>query len=102
MHDSLTVNPRMELSDLGVADTPSTKMSPEQENTDGGLGDGGDSITSQASWADFKPPMLSQMDRLLDDRYRHKNSKRVTLQVKVYNFLERPTGWKCFIYHFTV
>ncbi|RUS73457.1 hypothetical protein EGW08_018780, partial [Elysia chlorotica] len=25
-----------------------------------------------------------------------------SLQVKVYNFLERPTGWKCFIYHFTV
>jgi hypothetical protein len=24
------------------------------------------------------------------------------LQIKVYNFLERPTGWKCFIYHFTV
>lgn len=23
-------------------------------------------------------------------------------QAKVYNFLERPTGWKCFIYHFTV
>ena len=24
------------------------------------------------------------------------------LQAQVYNFLERPTGWKCFIYHFTV
>jgi len=24
------------------------------------------------------------------------------VQAKVYNFLERPTGWKCFIYHFTV
>jgi hypothetical protein len=24
------------------------------------------------------------------------------IQAKVYNFLERPTGWKCFIYHFTV
>lgn len=23
-------------------------------------------------------------------------------QAQVYNFLERPTGWKCFIYHFTV
>lgn len=23
-------------------------------------------------------------------------------QTKVYNFLERPTGWKCFIYHFSV
>lgn len=25
-----------------------------------------------------------------------------TLQAQIYNFLERPTGWKCFIYHFTV
>jgi len=23
-------------------------------------------------------------------------------QTRVYNFLERPTGWKCFIYHFSV
>jgi len=26
----------------------------------------------------------------------------LTLQGKVYNFLERPTGWRCFLYHFTV
>ena len=25
-----------------------------------------------------------------------------SLQSRIYNFLERPTGWKCFIYHFTV
>ena len=23
-------------------------------------------------------------------------------QSQVYNFLERPTGWKCFLYHFSV
>jgi len=23
-------------------------------------------------------------------------------QTQVYNFLERPTGWKCFLYHFSV
>ncbi|GFY39249.1 potassium voltage-gated channel subfamily KQT member 1 [Trichonephila inaurata madagascariensis] len=27
---------------------------------------------------------------------------KMTFQGKVYNFLERPTGWKCFVYHFTV
>lgn len=27
---------------------------------------------------------------------------KANLQSKFYNFLERPTGWKCFIYHFTV
>lgn len=29
-------------------------------------------------------------------------SMRVMMQSKVYNFLERPTGWKCFAYHFSV
>ena len=33
---------------------------------------------------------------------RRKNQFHVTMQGKVYNFLERPTGWKCFVYHFTV
>nr|XP_005997634.1 PREDICTED: potassium voltage-gated channel subfamily KQT member 1 isoform X2 [Latimeria chalumnae] len=27
---------------------------------------------------------------------------RANIQGRVYNFLERPTGWKCFVYHFTV
>lgn len=33
---------------------------------------------------------------------RTKNNMKSSIQGKVYNFLERPTGWKCFIYHFTV
>jgi hypothetical protein len=28
--------------------------------------------------------------------------KKAALKAKVYNFLERPSGWLCFIYHFTV
>ncbi|XP_058546000.1 potassium voltage-gated channel subfamily KQT member 1 isoform X2 [Neofelis nebulosa] len=27
---------------------------------------------------------------------------RTHIQGRVYNFLERPTGWKCFVYHFAV
>jgi len=27
---------------------------------------------------------------------------RVLLQTKIYNFLERPTGCRCFLYHFCV
>ncbi|XP_035827656.1 potassium voltage-gated channel subfamily KQT member 1 [Aplysia californica] len=27
---------------------------------------------------------------------------KTSIQGRIYNFLERPTGWKCFIYHFTV
>ncbi|XP_059167094.1 potassium voltage-gated channel subfamily KQT member 1-like isoform X1 [Physella acuta] len=43
--------------------------------------------------------------RLLDDSFTvrvKRKSMNSSVQVKVYNFLERPTGWKCFIYHFTV
>ncbi|XP_068514849.1 potassium voltage-gated channel subfamily KQT member 1-like isoform X4 [Anas acuta] len=29
-------------------------------------------------------------------------STKTSTQGNVYNFLERPSGWKCFIYHFTV
>ncbi|XP_076445798.1 potassium voltage-gated channel subfamily KQT member 1-like [Babylonia areolata] len=92
----MTASYRMELAELNSEGPPSSKMTPDQE-----VGDGGESVVSQASWSEIKP-MMTQMDRLLDEQYRHKNPKRVTLQVKVYNFLERPTGWKCFIYHFTV
>ncbi|XP_041354248.1 potassium voltage-gated channel subfamily KQT member 1-like [Gigantopelta aegis] len=58
---------------------------------------------SQTAWTQFKP-VLSQMDKMMEARFRHrsKNSISANLQGKVYNFLERPTGWKCFIYHFTV
>lgn len=27
---------------------------------------------------------------------------RTHIQGRVYNFLERPTGWKCFVYHFAL
>ena len=28
--------------------------------------------------------------------------KKSSFKSQVYNFLERPTGWKCFVYHFLV
>ena len=31
-----------------------------------------------------------------------KKGMKNTFKGAVYNFLERPTGWKCFVYHFTV
>ena len=47
-----------------------------------------------------------EVDKLLQDKYKSKlklrTSMKATIQGRVYNFLERPTGWKCFIYHFTV
>lgn len=40
---------------------------------------------------------------MFDKRFRNLRERKAakpTLKGKVYNFLERPTGWKCFIYHF--
>ena len=31
-----------------------------------------------------------------------KSALHPNFQTQVYNFLERPTGWKCFLYHFSV
>ncbi|XP_077285922.1 potassium voltage-gated channel subfamily KQT member 1-like [Arctopsyche grandis] len=35
-------------------------------------------------------------------RKQRRHAGRATFQGQVYNFLERPVGWRCFIYHFTV
>lgn len=32
----------------------------------------------------------------------HTRSAHSNFQIVLYNFLERPSGLKCFIYHFTV
>ena len=63
-----------------------------------------DSSTSSKSWADIRPS-IANIDRSFESRYLAGRSKipiKPTIQGRVYNFLERPTGWKCFIYHFTV
>ena len=62
------------------------------------------SVNSQ-SWVENRPS-LHPIDKNFEARYSCLNRSRIpmktSLQGKVYNFLERPTGWKCFIYHFTV
>nr|XP_040574218.1 potassium voltage-gated channel subfamily KQT member 1-like isoform X2 [Lepeophtheirus salmonis] len=39
---------------------------------------------------------------LFDPRDHCKKGMKNSFQGHTYNFLERPTGWKCFIYHFSV
>ncbi|KAI3386395.1 hypothetical protein SNEBB_008274 [Seison nebaliae] len=34
--------------------------------------------------------------------YAPQRNRLMVIQMKIYNFLERPTGWRCFIYHFAV
>ncbi|GFS04371.1 potassium voltage-gated channel subfamily KQT member 1 isoform B [Elysia marginata] len=65
----------------------------------------GSDETDQEEVPDLKLALASSGNpRGFDDniRIRIKKPANTSLQVKVYNFLERPTGWKCFIYHFTV
>ncbi|EYC28454.1 hypothetical protein Y032_0007g3231 [Ancylostoma ceylanicum] len=43
--------------------------------------------------------------KMFDSRYRTQKERKAakpTLQSKVYNCLERPAGWRCFVYHFSV
>ena len=41
-------------------------------------------------------------NRMLGHSSKSRIHSKNSIQSRVYNFLERPTGWKCFIYHFTV
>uniref|UniRef100_A0A915DLJ4 Potassium voltage-gated channel subfamily KQT member 1 n=1 Tax=Ditylenchus dipsaci TaxID=166011 RepID=A0A915DLJ4_9BILA len=45
------------------------------------------------------------LEKMFDNRFRNLRERKAakpTWKGKVYNFLERPTGWKCFVYHFSV
>ncbi|KAL8169950.1 UNVERIFIED_CONTAM: hypothetical protein K2H54_060480 [Gekko kuhli] len=53
--------------------------------------------------ADYpRPPPVSLDPRVSIYSVRRPLLSRGHIQGRVYNFLERPTGWKCFVYHFTV
>ncbi|XP_066466061.1 potassium voltage-gated channel subfamily KQT member 1 isoform X2 [Tiliqua scincoides] len=52
--------------------------------------------------ADYPRPPVSLDPRVSIYSVRKPLLSRSHIQGRVYNFLERPTGWKCFVYHFTV
>ncbi|XP_036731700.2 potassium voltage-gated channel subfamily KQT member 1 isoform X3 [Manis pentadactyla] len=53
--------------------------------------------------ADLSPrPPVSLDPRVSIYSARRPLLARTHIQGRVYNFLERPTGWKCFVYHFAV
>lgn len=53
--------------------------------------------------ADLGPrPRMSLDPRVSIYSARRPLLARTHVQGRVYNFLERPTGWKCFVYHFAV
>lgn len=57
---------------------------------------------SKKSLPQFLNNLQTQAKRKFEMPNYHQNPPKSNRQAKVYNFLERPTGWKCFIYHFTV
>ncbi|XP_057634100.1 potassium voltage-gated channel subfamily KQT member 1 isoform X2 [Chionomys nivalis] len=60
-------------------------------------------VSPTAGPADLGPrPRVSLDPRVSIYSTRRPLLARTHIQGRVYNFLERPTGWKCFVYHFTV
>ena len=50
-------------------------------------------------------PLLNGGDKPWKNGGLYPKEKKIvkqTLKGRIYNFLERPTGWKCFLYHFSV
>ncbi|XP_018322348.1 uncharacterized protein LOC108735058 isoform X3 [Agrilus planipennis] len=47
------------------------------------------------------PPKWGEAARYASKQHK-KIAGRATFQGQVYNFLERPDNWKCFVYHMTV
>lgn len=60
----------------------------------------GEDGTGDTTNQEGKDNNVNNVPHLIYGNYhRHGN---MSIKVKIYNFLERPTGWKCFAYHFTV
>ncbi|KAH7718864.1 potassium voltage-gated channel subfamily KQT member 1-like isoform 2 [Aphelenchoides avenae] len=75
----------------------------------GGSGNGGVGLlerqTSLEATMPFEVFRGNVLEKMFDNRFRNVRERKAmkpTLKGKVYNFLERPTGWKCFVYHFSV
>lgn len=58
-----------------------------------------DKVSISGSWAE-----RASLIKMFDARFRNLRERKAakpTLKGKIYNFLERPTGWRCFMYHFS-
>uniref|UniRef100_A0A672MMD1 Potassium voltage-gated channel subfamily KQT member 1 n=1 Tax=Sinocyclocheilus grahami TaxID=75366 RepID=A0A672MMD1_SINGR len=88
-----------------AATEPSWTIGPSELEMSEALHMRNDSVRSPAS---AEPAVITQRQAShLHPRMSVYSATRPTLsrsffQGRVYNFLERPSGWKCFVYHFTV
>lgn len=95
------LDPRSRPSDLELTETSFSVPEPGRDRTPGD-----DDSTNMALPGVHVHPYLSH-PRMSVRMSVYSTAARPTLtysyvQGKVYNFLERPTGWRCFLYHFTV
>ncbi|XP_037104322.1 potassium voltage-gated channel subfamily KQT member 1.1 [Syngnathus acus] len=89
-----------------------TRKSPDERSSDWEVGESNFGAsnnhrsTMEAPAIHLQPYLLQP--RIMSGRMSLYSSRvrpvltHASLQTRVYNFLERPSGWKCFVYHFTV
>ncbi|XP_061176555.1 potassium voltage-gated channel subfamily KQT member 1-like isoform X1 [Saccostrea echinata] len=76
----------------------STYVVPEYEESEFNSSSNHTSCTGTDSKSYQVSMGMNEKNSIHTTRIHSKNN----VQAQIYNFLERPTGWKCFIYHFTV
>ncbi|XP_078424694.1 potassium voltage-gated channel subfamily KQT member 1 [Cetorhinus maximus] len=108
----MTVNGHQKSPFLGVAeDVADSRYSPVSLEQEDVMVNNGSSIpcNPEADTPDSTLPMNSASmaasetrKNSLSTRFYSPYLTKTSMQGDVYNFLERPTGWKCFMYHFAV
>ncbi|XP_052086663.1 potassium voltage-gated channel subfamily KQT member 1-like isoform X2 [Mytilus californianus] len=89
MKGNYRTNTRTSLLGKGIPNTLRVQEYEESEFNENSYGSSGET-----------KPCLEKENKINFPLYRR--HPKTSVQAQVYNFLERPTGWKCFIYHFTV
>lgn len=97
---------------MGVPASPAISILNTKDNESSSRGGGGTANVAQqsphgrsASAVNLNMPDPKVLGVNGSPLWFHKEAKKGiknTMKGQVYNFLERPTGWKCFVYHFSV
>ncbi|GCC26637.1 hypothetical protein chiPu_0005055 [Chiloscyllium punctatum] len=91
-----------------MVDTSYSPVSLEQEevvvNNGSGIPDNPEADTPDSTLPMNSASMAGSESRKNSSstRFYHPYMTKTSMQGDVYNFLERPSGWKCFLYHFAV
>lgn len=86
---------------MAPADVDDDDDDDEIVGPDSGPGDAEDGVPPRGVPDPYYPIYLP-IDQAFKAKYVFHHKKGKTVQERTYVFLEHPTGWICFIYHFTV